>query len=381
MRKLSLQNTLLYYDGPELVESIDQIGTTFICLHAEDQNSAPLFVCVPISAGKLTSLKQGELDLRSIFQQPETSEFFVAEATDGNVETLVAKEYREAQLPESWLPDTGFFLDSNLLLESFSQAEATERNRPVIHVRLNPPEAATEAKISAETLSQAITLIQRLVKHAYNKALAERPSTVKLDANEFQPFQLEVYGFAPGSFTLHMQSSSTSDMFGYSFVSEALEIIDNINIDIENIPKAVDKVSKYGGHLAGAYRNLLNFMVQEKTPISYEWSAPNKPSVQKRSMPLRLVEPLYDALIRQTSLGLEYKTFTGFFTKLDVTYRSWRFSLENEDKEFSGETDIDLKGLVIKSQGYEITCEERLSEDSGTGREITKLFMTKVKPK
>lgn len=65
----------------------------------------------------------------------------------------------------------------------------------------------------------------------------------------------------------------------------------------------------------------------------------------------------------------------GILTKVDEKYKKWRLVSEEDKREYAGSTEIDLAGLTIETQRYEFLCEERLEEEKGTGREITKLYL------
>ena len=86
--------------------------------------------------------------------------------------------------------------------------------------------------------------------------------------------------------------------------------------------------------------------------------------------------PLYEALSLRADIGIEIVRFRGKLSKVDEKNRTWRMVTDEDLKEISGFAEVDLAGLVIENQKYEFTCEERLEEEKGTGREFARLVLT-----
>ena len=55
--------------------------------------------------------------------------------------------------------------------------------------------------------------------------------------------------------------------------------------------------------------------------------------------------------------------------------KTWRIINEEDDKEYNGESETELAGLIIETQRYKFVCEERLEEERGTGKEFSKLYL------
>lgn len=376
---LKHSRTLVYYDGPEVLVAEDPLGTKHLCVLVEVDETSDTFVCVPISAARLEEFMLRTIDLRSLIESPETDELLKAVTSEADYSQLIAGSIEVSEVPPEWLPAPGFFLPAPHPAESLVAAEAQQRNRAVLHCSLNPPESRGETKISALHLGQALKLMQRLVKHAYSRSIVEMDSELR-QLISLEPFhQLEVFAFSEGSFTVHMQSAVPADLVGYVQVARAFELIDKVTALVDNPDAAVDLVAELGGWFATAYRDLMEFISEVDTPLSYEWAMPETPTSRHQAISTAQARPLYEALSARVDIGVEYVHLVGRLTKVDEKYGTWRLKTVEDGKERSGKLDpdasVDLSGLVIGTELYEFQCEERLEEERGTGRESAQLYL------
>lgn len=376
MRTLSHFETLVYYDGPELFIAHDQLDVLYVCLLVEKADGPEKLICIPVSKGRLNDFASGKVDLRSIIETPETGEQFVGIVTNGDFQRIPIVHIPANDVPAEWLPESGFFIKPETVPNILVIEESQERQRAIIHCSLNPPEARQHPKIAAERLGQAVRLMQRVVTHAFKKALRDVDGATREAIDRPDNYQLEVFAFSPGSFTLHMQTTAPADMFGYAQIEKALRIIDVVSRCIDDPRAAVQSIAGYGGHFATAYRDLLKFITENETSVSYEWSMPQRNDTTTRKISDTQAKPVYLALVERTDVGIEEKRIVGILTKADEKYGSWRLSSDEDKKEYSGKSlsHIDLKGLVIDAR-YEFLCEEHLIEEPGTGRELAELHL------
>jgi len=375
MRVLDHLQTVLYYDVPQVFIAGDQLGTRYVCMLVEEGNEVDKYLCVPASAHRLNSLFSGELDLRSLYESPETDELYVVNTSPDGLSAMSVTALDLNDVSQDWFPDPGLFIGIERLPDIQVIEEALRRQRAIIHCKLSPPESRDEPKITAEHLGQAVRLFQRLVKHAYRKALKGLDDASRQLLSEPRNYELEIFAFSPGSFTLHMQSAVPADLLGYVQISKALEIIDSISERIDYPDEAVDIVAAFGGHFATAYKDLLRFITETETSIEYEWSIPERRASNRYRISTAQAAPLYKEMIKRVEIEVEEIRLVGRLTKVDKKLRTWRLVSEDDQKEYSGSSEVDLSGLVIQTQRYEFLCDARLEEERSTGREKTKLFL------
>ena len=377
MRSLYHTETLLYFDAPLLISAIDQLGVNFVCLLIDQIENEDQYLCIPLSKGRLNLLRLGEISLRDAFTSVETNEYFIARVENGNLTTIQTHLINPSEIINDWLPDGDTYLEQKQADTNTVLLEANDRQRAVIHCTLNPPESYQESKITAEHLSEAVRLFQRLIKYTYESAIkvSKFSKEVRELIQSTKNYTLEIYGVSEGSFTIHMQTAEPVDLLGYANIAKALDVIDAINFDADDPQIVVDTLSKQSGHFVSAYKDLLQFVIDTNTPFAYEWSMPAKQKSTRTSIVPRQARPLYEAISERTELGKEEIILSGRFTKIDEDYNKWRLTSDENGKKFYGDSYVKLGGIVIETVRYEIICEEVLEEDIVTKREIRKLYL------
>ena len=382
MRELEYSQTLVYYDGPQLLLAHDPLGVAYVCLLEELVEGKATYLCSPVSDGRLHRLLGGDVDLREIYTTPEVPEIFKGIVLEDSLSGIQIKPVSLDALDPSWLPDPGFFLEPALLPDDEVAAEARRRKRAIVNLTLRPPESWAEPKITATNLSQGVRLFQKVITQAYRKAMRTLDAKTRSVVAFTEQYELEVFAFSPGSFTVHMQAAAPADLVNYSQIARALDILDKINAVADQPEQAVNLVAQFGGHFAAAFRTLVRFVVETETPLAYQWSMPSRDDSTRRELPLRYAGPLYDALIERVELGVDVVSLKGWVDKVDVTYGTWRLLDEVTGRPYAGQSlgGVYLAGITTKTQRYEFICEERIEEDPATGRELTKLYLRSFAP-
>lgn len=376
MKQLTINQVLVYYDGPELVMGTDQVGTRHLGLLVGQDEAGGKYLAVPVSIETVLSLLAGTKDLRAIYEAPETGDWFQFTLKDDagpvQLEAVIG-----GRPPEAWLPDQGFAIPyitgSDLLLR-----ETTERASAIIHLSLEPPEARQDYRITVPHLVDALQRFQSLVKHAYTKATAATRAAGQAAAEATDSHGLDVFAVSEGSFTVHMQSRSQADLFGFVELERALSKLDAV-VEKAGDPEATLVFLKENrGHFAAAYMRFLEFIIKNDSPIRYEWNAPDLPAPVRRKISRDQAGPLYKLLTEKKELTVETVQVVGKVIKANVPNRT--FTIATEDgEEFPAIVDersqLSVSGLVMDTQNYRFSCEERIEEVVGTGRERTRLYL------
>lgn len=108
---IELMDILEYYDTPQLfVAKFEDSESYLICmLENIDENKGCMFLGVKVSKESLKSFYRGEIDLRSIFVNPEFSQPFF-KVTENGCE-YVAEWIPEKALSEEELPGNGYYFE------------------------------------------------------------------------------------------------------------------------------------------------------------------------------------------------------------------------------------------------------------------------------
>ncbi len=384
-KKITSFETLVYYDGPEVVLVSDQISTKYVCALVVRGPESDKYFCTSISPSRLESFTSGSIDLRSIFDSSEANDFYTIELRDQEVTDIPILPIDFASLPQEWLPDEGFFLEPQPTEDLDLLHEATARNRAVIDLSLRPPESSIGNKISAYNLSQSVGMFQTLLKYAYKKSIAALSQAAKKVLDQIQNYEVEVLTFAPGSFKVRMQSKSPADLLGYTDISKALFKLDEIVGPIEDSEKSLDVLRRNAGHLIKAYQKFLKLAIDFNSTISYEWTFPELSKTIRHDITKRHAEPIYNLLEEKQDLGTEVINLVGRILKADVRSGVWTCLEEETNRTFTGkinpEREISLAGITLETTIYEFECEEHLVEEIVTGKEKTVLLLNKYKEK
>ena len=378
-RTLTHQETLVYYDGPELFVGRDQVGCLYLCSLVTVGDDSEKYLCVATSPERLATFRAGELDLRTVLESPETEEHFCAEINAETTEETVLCPLEASAISPDWFPEAGFFLSPELPTSVEVIAESRKRLRAVVHLRMNPPESRSESKITVDKLAEGASIFQRLLRHAYRKALQAVDPTTRSRINSPEFSTLEAFSMSGGSFTLHLQSSASADLFGYADLQRSFCILDEITEQVGDAEATVSLLRKHKGHLVSAYRDWLGFIKDNGTPIDYEWAMPHSSASVKRSISMEQARSLYEAVRGREDLGEEMLVLEGVVDKVDVPGGQWRLVSEEDGTAHHGkcdpESEVDLAGITVETQKYRFHCVEHMDRDMTTGRESRTILL------
>lgn len=372
--------TLFYYDGPQLMVATDPVGTKYVCMLTEELEDRDRFLCAAISNVRLTEFESGTLDLLQIFHDPETGELYEGEAEYSANEFSLTARLAE-QVPEDWYPQEGFFLEHREVGETVA-TEARVRGKAVVNFALSPPEARDALQIEVQRLASGLQIFQNLVKHAYKRSIRGLNRATRDLLSDSINYQMEVYGFSEGSFTVNMQSKlSTTDLLGSVNIEKALRLVDEAVASSSDPEQAIRFLREHTGFFLSAYRSLLKFVVDNDSPLKYEWATPGFTTDKRSTMSVDVATKLYDILVRQESLTTELVTLIGVVTAAHTDTGSWTLLSEEDDIKYSGkvppDSPINLAGITLRTERYQFDCEERLQEFTATGDEnIERLLLT-----
>lgn len=373
--KIGKTRTLLYYDGPVLFVGEDLVGTNYLCLLIEKSEDRDKYICVPISPKRLSCIILGDTDLREAYESPEIQNYYYLDILDSAPEDMFLNIIRREDIDKKWYPNSGSYLIKVTEQEKRETIvkDAVVRKTAVIHLSLSPPESISEHVISTLILVKGLHLFQNMVRVSFKKAIQGLPKDLKAKLDMPDNYMTEVYAFSPGSFRVHLKAKSYADIFGRTDIERGLELIDEIIKFADDPDKTIEWLKQNRGHLANYYIRLLEFIIENNSPISYSWTTPYLRKVKTSSMHKRQALPIYEKALAIKELGIEIFEFVGEFTKVDIEKYLWTVKRDEDETHFSGiikgESDISLKGVTAGIQKYRFTIEEKIEESEVTGKE------------
>lgn len=103
--KLTIERILDFYDVPQLFIARDAFDTIYLCLLYDDDPSCR-YTAIRISNGRLQSFLNGDQDLRTLFDKPETPfEYFDVEYRDNE---YYFEPHQSTSVGEERLPLSGY---------------------------------------------------------------------------------------------------------------------------------------------------------------------------------------------------------------------------------------------------------------------------------
>ncbi|PHS18440.1 MAG: hypothetical protein COA78_02110 [Blastopirellula sp.] len=377
-----LKDILLYYDTPQLFAACDLVGTNYLCMLVEQSSDIDKFACVSLSEQKLIHFTTGKVDLREIFLYPEIKQFFQLDVLDYQSNDFEIESLSAPEFPLHWLPEEGVLIN-NIQSQSEIIVESKQKARTIVHLSLNPPESINEPRINALTLSDALLCFQTMLKYAYKRSIAVLPSDKRKQLNVNENYQLDVFGFAHGSFRVKMQSQAYQNLLGETEIIKALELVDKLVENIDNPEESLQLLLENKGHFASSYIRFLKHIADGKSKISYSWAYSALEEPLTKQITSDQAQRLFELFNHQDELKEEEIELIGFFDKIDIKLGKWRLvdqGREIHNGELGEVEGLTLQGVVIGTELYKLKCVEKIFEIHGTSEEKKSLQIIDLIP-
>ena len=101
----------------------DQFKTQYLCLLVECREHNDTFLCVPITPSRLKYFFSGCVDLRKIYDNPESDELFYADVV-GVIKDIQLIPIARESLSEPWLPEGDFYFKKDNRHEDIVESDS-----------------------------------------------------------------------------------------------------------------------------------------------------------------------------------------------------------------------------------------------------------------
>lgn len=372
--------TLEYYDGILLFEARDPIGRHYIASQIDEVDGLDRYAVVGVAPDSLRRFRAGLIDLRSLMLEMPDGEWYIARPT-ADVDTPIDLELQTEPLEDTeYLPDDGLVLYDDFV-DDLAIEEARRRRNTVFEFSVEPPEATDEHRVRADTLSDLLTRIQRLVRCSYESVLRDLPKQAKRDIDTTDaPLMDVVVPAAPGSFRVILESSNRPDMFGRAELARALKRMDELFESAMYPDEAIERLQPHKGYLARTYIDLLKFLAAQDTGLRYSWADPLSSRPQHGGVSggdAKRISALFESTPSVPSPPAAEVTIVGEFVKVNRPAGDW--GLQTDDGLKTGKVDDDkdiLNGLEVGAR-YQFDCREEIEMDS-MGNEKRTLYLQRT---
>jgi hypothetical protein len=167
--ELHLDETLLFYDTPVLFTCRDRLNHAYLAVAIDQDDSSEVFLYLPISEDRLTSLRTGWVSLNNVMEKPEADDAYVVRVGMGGVPDSVQR-IRATEIDDAWYPTGVLTLDEAVdtaypFSASWLRGAAERQQRPLTAFEFDIPEMRrTEAPLGeiAAVMNELQELTTRL---------------------------------------------------------------------------------------------------------------------------------------------------------------------------------------------------------------------------
>lgn len=373
MKQIQYTSTLFYYDGAQVFEARDDIGGHYIAVLAPVDYALDQYLVAGVNPESLRQFRSGSLDLRTLLLRSDEEDRYLAQVENNLGRPLILERLTGPLADTELLPDAGFVLHDRPV-DDYVVIEARERNNLILELSVEPPEAAAQHRIRANTLAEMLLRVQTMIKHAYRVA-------IRGDATRNRPPEdalLDVVVPASaGSFRVVLEAANFPDLFGASSLARALERVDTLFQSPADPQATLANTKESRGHLAGSYLKLLRFLEERQTGLQYTWAEPQSEQPIQRSISHVEAGSLVRVLSTVTDLGSEAVRLEGTFEYFNRGSGAWGLlTSEGQRRGRVRDSGPSLDGLQVGGQ-YVFYCDETIEEVDITGRESRMLFLNR----
>ena len=286
---------------------------------------------------------------------------------------LLAVPITLESVPVNLLPAADYFVP----LEIGSPLLSNER--VVMDAALEVYEAKDEPVIDAWKLGAFLKVIQDLLRFAYKKAISPLAPEERKHLGRANYHTAQVFGIGQhASFGILLRSKDTADLAHYTEFERALHKTEQILRESRDVDRTIDVLRENKGHLVGAYRRLLDFLIESNATLRIKWSVPRPFEPIKRfSIVLDDARKIQAALAYQLDMNDELMDLVGPVIQVHIESGAW--TLQTQDGEYHrGEVEkgarLSLAGITAGTKYYKFRCKEEVKINA-MGKEHRSLLL------
>lgn len=366
-KSIYIEQILLYYDTIQLFVGLDRVQTRYLCMLYDDKGE-DRYISIKITASKLSLLFSGNIDLRSLYLNPEIPNEYYSLAIIKENELEIIAEYQNIQ--EHMLPDEDAFVVPQTDYSRIIQ-ERIEYHYPIIH--LGFVDAQNSHNIKANVLAPLIASYQEFVINTHKK-IADTPES-RLVNPEFY-----IFSSSAASFNLHMYIQDNLDLFGGSSMDNTLNYINDI-FNFDNELSLTEHLINIKGYAITHYKRFIKGLIDNNISIKTAWTTSdiNKP-VAYNYISNKKLQQAYNVVQQSTELEKESQEIVGYFLKVDTTNGEWKLYDEAHEKQYKGKC-LDpniLEGIIIRTTDYKIYCSITAEKQNVTDKIIETIYIERI---
>lgn len=361
MKSFELINTILYYDGPELVLLKDIFESKYIALRISEELK---FVAIKVSSKIAFELFNGEIDLNHILINPEEKLYYYITQNDLGFQL----DYTVNDTPIEHLPEEGYLIEYLPENQNFQSELLNYKGTPL---SLSIHDKESSYSIDVVIFAQLITLFNNFYKHTFKK-LKSRLSSTKKELYRESDDNLHAVAINQSSFKINFIASDTELSIFDSLSEKTLERIETLFLqfkDLESIDSEIINQQLYEikGHALSNLKKLTYFLSEHELKLNVEKYNKNTKNISVTKLDINTSKFIYDYISKDRYLEEEEILITGKLDKVDATNKNWRI-IDSNGNPVNGATELDLEGIIIGDK-YQFKCLEEIKINEVTRKE------------
>ena len=366
-KAIYIDQILLYYDTIQLFVGLDAVQTRYLCMLYAD-NDQDKYLAIRTSTNKLASLFSGQIDLRSLYLNPEISNEYYSLTIVKEQEFEIIDKFENVE--EYMLPEEDAFVIPQSGYADIIQ-ERINCRKPIIH--LGFIDANNSHDIKASILSPLIASYQEFVINTHKK-ISNTP-----ESRQINP-ELYIFNTSAASFNLHMYIQDNLDLFGGSNMDHTLNYIDEI-LNFKDEQSLTNHLNDIKGYAITHYKRFIKGLIDNNISIKTAWTTSDIDNpVAHNHVSTEKLQQAYNVIQQSIELEKETQELTGYFLKVDSTNGDWKLYDEINEQLYKGKC-LDpgiLSGIRIRFTYYKIYCSKTAEKQNVTNKLIETLYIEQI---
>ena len=362
MIRLKFIEVIVFYEVPQVFIATDIFDTKYLCLlYPHDGESCYKYLAVRISEARLNRFKGQNVDLLSIYQEPEDNSYFNVVVQDAN--NIIATPLARDQIQPFMLPDEGFYCNYDAIDNEELISRSLQNGKIMSCIAFCDTE--NSHNIDVNVLTNALDRYQAMIRNCHIKRFGKQYAS---EAN------MRACALQAASFDVHFILNETFDMFGEaSRISSTLQKIDEIfSTDSSDVLK--ERIEELQGHTLSSMRSFLQVLDKHKLSFKHKWvKSTLEKSVSGSTISLSAISRIYEYLSTHTEMEEVTTEFVGYFASGTVLNKGkWIFICDK--KRVTGITDASnmFNGITLgELHQYKIKCIEYQDTNPTTAKPKT----------
>lgn len=340
--KIIVQQILEFYDEPQLYTAKDEFGALYLCLYSaiEDRYDC---TAVKITPHRLAQYMAREVDLRSIYLNPEDGAYFSVTSPDD--ETLEINPLPADYLTEERLPAEGFYFFGDFSAEDEALImETQEQGKRVYH--LGVADESNSHSISPRVLAKILSGFEGTIEG------------IVTSYHKKQTVPLQLFATSAASFNLHFTIGDKLDWFGQSNIDFALRRFEEI-LAAENVAKLKSLTNDLKVGTVQKIKEFVDVLKENDYLLKSRWIDAEGCKTGKARIARNQIAHIQEILSSAEILEEKEAIFEGFFEAVSLKNSSWTLQLANSSRSVGGKAPEKnlLKSIVMGDDAhYRIFC-------------------------